>query len=113
PRQLVTILEGESLVNDATALTIYGLAVAAVAGSAVSAGEAATTFVVALLGGLVIGLAVGWTIAHIRARIEDTPVEMTISLLTPYAAYLPAQWLDASGVIAAVAAGLFLGHRVS
>ena len=62
---------------------------------------------------MIIGVAVGWLIAHIRARIEDTPVEMTISLLTPYAAFLPADRLDASGVIATVAAGLYLGHRGS
>ena len=62
---------------------------------------------------MAIGVAVGWIVAHIRARIEDTPVEMTISLLTPYAAFLPADRLDASGVIATVAAGLYLGHRGS
>ena len=66
-----------------------------------------------MLGGSAIGLAVGWIIAQVRARIEDTPVEITISLLTPYAAFLPAQELGASGVIAAVAAGLYLGRRGS
>src|SRR5213076_2190460 len=80
-RQIVTILEGESLLNDATALTIYGIAVAA-AGGAFSPTTAVTTFAVALVGGCVIGVAVGWVIAEIRVRIEDTPVEMTISLLT-------------------------------
>jgi hypothetical protein len=71
------------------------------------------TFAVALLGGTAIGLAMGWIVAHVRARIEDTPVEMTISLLTPYAAFLPAQQLGVSGVIASVAAGLYLGRRGS
>ena len=113
PRQIVTILEGESLLNDATALTIYGIAVAAAAGGAFSPTTAVTTFAVALLGGCVIGVAVGWVIAEIRVRIEDTPVEMTISLLTPYAAFLPAERLGASGVIATVTAGLYLGHRGS
>jgi CPA1 family monovalent cation:H+ antiporter len=113
PRQIVTILEGESLLNDATALTIYGIAVAAAAGGAFSPTTAVTTFVGALLGGCAVGVAVGWLIAHIRSRIEDTPVEMTISLLTPYAAFLPAERLGASGVIATVAAGLYLGHRGS
>jgi monovalent cation/hydrogen antiporter len=61
----------------------------------------------------VVGLAVGWIIGQVRARIEDTPVEMTISLLTPYAAFLPAQQLGVSGVIATVAAGLYLGRRSS
>ena len=113
PRQIVTILEGESLLNDATALTIYSIALAVAAGSAFSPTTAGLTFAGALLGGAAIGLAVGWLIAQVRARIEDTPVEMTISLLTPYAAYLPAERLDVSGVIATVAAGLYLGHRGS
>jgi len=113
PRQIVTILEGESLLNDATALTIYGVALAVAAGAAFSPAEAIVRFAGAILGGVAIGVAVGWLVAHIRARIEDTPVEMTISLLTPYSAFLPADRLDASGVIAAVAAGLYLGHRGS
>src|SRR5437773_8275612 len=66
-----------------------------------------------MLGGGAIGVAVGWVIAQIRTRLEDTPVEITISLLTPYAAFLPADRLGASGVIATVAAGLYLGHRGS
>jgi len=113
PRQVVTILEGESLLNDATALTIYGIALAVAAGSLFSPTAAGVAFTTALLGGSLIGLAVGWLIAHIRASIEDTPVEMTISLLTPYAAFLPAERLGASAVIATVAAGLYLGHRGS
>jgi CPA1 family monovalent cation:H+ antiporter len=111
PRQVVTILEGESLLNDATALTIYGIALAVAAGSAFSPTTAVVTFTSAVVGGCFIGVAVGWLIARIRARLADTPVEMTISLLTPYAAFLPAARLHASGVIATVAAGLFLGHR--
>ena len=113
PRQIVTILEGESLLNDATALTIYSIALATTAGGAFSPATAVTTFAGALLGGAVVGVVIGWLIAHIRARIEDTPVEMTISLLTPYAAFLPAERLHVSGVIAAVAAGLYLGQRGS
>ena len=113
PRRIVTILEGESLLNDATALTIYGIAVGVAGGSAFRPSAGGTTFVVALLGGTAIGLAVGWLVGHIRARIEDTPVEMTISLLTPYAAFLPAEQLGVSGVIATVAAGLYLGRRSS
>ena len=113
PRQIVTILEGESLLNDATALTIYSIALAVAGGRAFSPTTAVLTFAGAMLGGCAIGLAVGWIIAHIRTRLEDTPVEMTISLLTPYAAFLPAGRLAASGVIATVAAGLYLGHRGS
>jgi Na+/H+ antiporter len=113
PRRIVTILEGESLLNDATALTIYSIAVAAAVGGSFRPSTGIMTFLVVMLGGSAIGLAVGWIIAHVRARIEDTPVEITISLLTPYAAFLPAQQLGVSGVIATVAAGLYLGRRGS
>jgi len=111
PRQIVTILEGESLLNDATALTIYGIALAVAAGGAFAPSAVVLTFAGAMLGGAAIGLVLGWVVAGIRARLQDTPVEMTISLLTPYAAFLPAHWLGASGVIATVAAGMYLGYR--
>jgi CPA1 family monovalent cation:H+ antiporter len=113
PRWMVTILEGESLLNDATALTIYSIAIAVAVGGAFTPSTGLATFAGAMLGGIAIGLAVGWIVAQVRARIEDTPVEMTISLLTPYAAFLPAQALGVSGVIATVAAGLYLGRRGS
>src|SRR5881397_2191209 len=93
PRRIVTILEGESLLNDATALTIYGIAIAVAVGGSFKPSAGVATFAGAMLGGSAIGLAVGWIVAQIRARIEDTPVEITISLLTPYAAFLPAQQL--------------------
>ena len=112
PRRILTILEGESLLNDATALTIYSVVLAAAA-RRFSAGEALATFALALVGGVAIGLAVGWIVAQIRARLDDTPVEMTISLVTPYAAFLPAAQLGVSGVIAAVTAGLFLAREGS
>src|SRR5258705_2661983 len=111
PRRIVATLEGESLLNDATALTIYSIAIAAAVGGSFSPGSAAATFTLAIVGGLAVGVAVGWVVAQIRSRIEDTPVEITISLLTPYAAFLPAESLGASGVIATVAAGVYLGHR--
>jgi len=113
PRRIVATLEGESLLNDATALTIYSIAIAAAVGGSFSPGSAAATFTLAIVGGLAVGVAVGWVVAQIRSRIEDTPVEITISLLTPYAAFLPAESLGASGVIATVAAGVYLGHRGS
>jgi CPA1 family monovalent cation:H+ antiporter len=113
PRRVVTLLEGESLLNDATALTMYSIALAAAFGGTFSPTTAILTFAGAILGGAVIGVAIGWVIAQIRTRLEDTPVEMTISLLTPYAAFLPAERLGASAVIATVAAGLYLGHHGS
>ena len=113
PRQIVTILEGESLLNDATALTIYGAALGAVSVGAFSPLGAVGMFLWSAVAGAVIGLVVGAIVAEIRARLSDTPVEITISLLTPYAAFLPAQSLGVSGVIATVVAGLYLGRRSS
>src|SRR5206468_899623 len=63
--------------------------------------------------GVALGLVVGWLIAHVRSRLADLPVEITVSLLTPYAAYLPAELFGVSGVLAAVTAGLYLGRRAS
>ncbi len=113
PRRIITILEGESLLNDATALTLYSIALTTALGSAFSGFTAVVTFAGAIAGGGAIGVAVAWVIAQIRSRLQDTPVEITISLLTPYAAFLPADGIGASGVIAAVTAGLYLGHRGS
>jgi Na+/H+ antiporter len=110
PRRIVTVVEGESLVNDASALIAYRVAVAAAVGGTFSLGEAALDFVVAAAGGVAVGLAAGWVIGEVRRRIEDPPVEITISLLTGYAAYVPAEELGLSGVLAAVAAGLYIGR---
>ena len=114
PRRVITILEGESLLNDATALTIYRAAIGAAAAAAtVTVVGSLASFVFVALGGILIGLVVGWIVAWVRTQLEDTPVEITVSLLTPYAAYLPAELLGVSGVLAAVTAGLFLGRRGS
>jgi CPA1 family monovalent cation:H+ antiporter len=112
PRRLVTVVEGESLVNDAGALIAYRVAVAAAVGGTFSLGEAALDFVVAAAGGVAVGLAAGWVIGEVRRRLDDPPVEITVSLLTGYAAYVPAEELELSGVLAAVTAGLYIG-RVS
>jgi monovalent cation/hydrogen antiporter len=111
PRRLVTVLEGESLVNDATALVAYRLAVAAVVAGSFTLWEAGLQFVSRGVGGVAIGLAVGWLIAEARRRIEDPVVEIVLSVVTGYAAYLPAELLGASGVLAAVTAGLYVGWR--
>jgi monovalent cation/hydrogen antiporter len=111
PRRLVTLLEGESLVNDATALVAYRLAVGAVVAGSFTLWEGGVRFVAGAVGGVVIGLAVGWLVAEARRRIEDPPVEIVLSVVTGYAAYLPADRLGASGVLAAVTAGLFVGWR--
>ncbi len=111
PRRLVTILEGESLVNDATALVTYRFAVAATLTGAFSLGDAAVAFVVAAVGGVLIGLVVGTVVNFLFARLEDPPVEVLISLIAPFAAYLPAESLHFSGVLAVVSAGLWHGWR--
>ena len=114
PRRLVIIFEGESLVNDATALTIYRLAVAAAAlgaSASFNLGSAAVSFVTVAVGGAIVGLVVGWVGAWLLSLLEDPPVEVLISLLIPFAAYLPAEELGVSGVLATVAAGLFVGLR--
>jgi CPA1 family monovalent cation:H+ antiporter len=111
PRRIVSIVEGESLINDGTALVAYRFAVAAAVGGSFSLLDAGLEFVAGAIGGVLIGLAVGWVISEVRRRIEDVPVEITISLLSGYAGYLPAEALDASGVLAAVTVGIVLGWR--
>jgi CPA1 family monovalent cation:H+ antiporter len=111
PRRLVTVLEGESLVNDATALVAYRLGVAAVVAGSFTLWAAGVQFVSRGIGGVAIGLAVGWLIAEARRRIEDPVVEIVLSVVTGYAAYLPAELTGASGVLAAVTAGLYVGWR--
>jgi CPA1 family monovalent cation:H+ antiporter len=111
PRRIVTILEGESLVNDATALTAYRVTVAATLTGVFVAGDALLEFAVVVLGGVAVGLAVGVIVAWAWSRLFDPPVEILLSLLIPYAAYLPAEELHVSGVIAVVTAGLYVGRR--
>ena len=115
PRRLVTILEGESLVNDATAITCLRVAIVAIGGS-ITAVQASVGFVVAAVGGAAVGLAVALLVVPIRRRITQPVFDTAISLLVPWAAYLPAEALNiggfhGSGVIAVVTAGLILGHK--
>ncbi|MEA2311156.1 MAG: monovalent cation/hydrogen antiporter [Solirubrobacteraceae bacterium] len=110
PNRIETILEGESLVNDGTGLTAYKVATAA-AGASVSIPGAAGKFVAIGLGGAAVGLAVGWIFSRLRAAIDDSLLDVVLSLLTPFAAYVPAEKVGASGVLAVVTAGLLVGHR--
>jgi len=111
PRRIVNVIEGESLVNDASALVLYKVAVTAAVGGGVSMAEASLEFVAAAAGGVAIGIAVGFVVAAVRRRLDDPPTEITISLFTGYAAFLGADAIGASGVLAAVATGLYLGWR--
>ena len=111
PRRYVTIVEGESLVNDATALVAYKFAVAATVTGSFSMAEAGGRFVLNAVVGIAIGIAVGYVVALLRKALDDAPTEITISLVTPYFAYLPAEALGVSAVLAAVTAGIYLGWR--
>jgi CPA1 family monovalent cation:H+ antiporter len=109
PRNLLTVVEGESLLNDAGALVAYKFAVAAVMTGTFSLGDAALRFVGNVAAGIAIGLAVGWAIREVRRRIDNAPVEITISLMTGYFAYLPAEAAGVSAVLAAVTTGIYVG----
>ena len=111
PRRLLTLLEGESLVNDATALVAYRIAVAAAVSGSFVLWEAGLRFVVTAAGGVAVGLLAGWLVAELRRRLDDPVVEIVVSVFTGYAAYLPAELLGVSGVLAAVTAGVYVGWR--
>ena len=112
PHRLVTILEGESLVNDATSLVALSFALSALASGQFSLSSATLRFVAVAAGGVGVGCAVGWLMLALRRRIKDESLSLLLSLLSPYAAYLPADRLGFSGVLSAVSAGLFLGWRL-
>ena len=113
PRRIVTILVGESLVNDSTALIAFKFAVGAATAGTFSLVDAAGEFVLSVAAGIAIGLIVAWAVAQVRVRIQDAPTEAVLSLGTAYFAYLPADALGASGVIAAVTAGIYLGWHAA
>jgi Na+/H+ antiporter len=111
PRSVVTVLEGESLLNDATGLVAYRFAVAALVVGSFSLLEVGLNFVYVATVGVAVGLLAGWLVGKLRRVLRDPPVEITISLLTPFAAYLPAEAIHASGVLATVACGIYLGRQ--
>jgi len=110
PRQVVTILEGESLLNDATALVALRTAIAATLG-AVGVFEVGAEFVVAAVGGALVGFLTFLLVARVRRRVTDPVLDTGISLVVPFAAYVAAEGIHASGVIGVVVAGLLLGHK--
>src|SRR6266540_2743370 len=111
PRRIVTVLEGESLLNDATALVAYRVAVAAAVSGVFSPAELSWRFALASVGGAVVGLAVALAVDWLRRRIDDPIIDNTMSLVAPFAAYLPAEVIGASGVLAVVVTGLYLGYQ--
>jgi CPA1 family monovalent cation:H+ antiporter len=108
PRQVMVILEGEGLANDATALILYRFAVIAVSTGAFSFGAAAGTFSLIVVGEIIYGVAVGWLSLRLRKWAREPRVEITLSLMTPYLAYWVPEHLHGSGVLATVACGLFV-----
>jgi len=110
PHRLVTILEGESLVNDATALVLLRSAIAAVAAATTFWGSVGDFFF-DVLTAIAVGFAVGIVAVFIRSRLKDPVLDTAVSFAVPFVAYLPAEALGASGVIAVVVAGLYSGHR--
>ncbi|MFA6209264.1 MAG: Na+/H+ antiporter [Candidatus Obscuribacterales bacterium] len=111
PKRLMEIIKGESLTNDATGLVAYQFAVAAVATGAFSLYEMGTKFFYVAIGGIIIGLATGFILVRLRTRLEHKPVEIIVSLLSPFIAYLTAEHLHVSSVLSVVTAGLLLGWR--
>lgn len=109
PRRLLSIVEGESLVNDGTALVFYRVAVTAAVAGTFSVWDASWRLLWSIVGGVAIGLVVGFLIAEVRRRIDNPPVEVTIALLTGFVAFIPANAVGASGVLAVVTAGIYLG----
>jgi CPA1 family monovalent cation:H+ antiporter len=110
PRRLVTVLEGESLLNDATALVALNAAVAAIV-SVVNPLQVAGDFVIAVVGGVAVGLAVGWVFSMIRKQLRSPVLDTSLSLIIPYLAFIVAQSFGGSGVLAVVLSGLFLAYR--
>lgn len=107
---ITTVVEGESLVNDGIALTLLSVGLAAVS-HPIGIGTGLLDFLEVAGGGTAFGLAVGWVASHLRVPMRDSPSQIVVSLLVPYAAYLPADALGLSGVLAALAAGLVIGQR--
>jgi len=113
PRRMVTILEGEGLLNDATALVLFRVAVAVAVSGTFSLGQAGVELVVSAVGGTAVGLAVGLAGSLVLRRVSEAPVENTVKLLLPYVAWLAAERLQVSGVLAVLACGLLMARHWS
>lgn len=111
PKRLVVILEGESLLNDASSLVLYRFAVAATLAGEVSLGQASASFLLSAVGGMLIGYAVGRVAMWVFTHLQDTLLDILVSFLAGFAAYLAAEQVHASGVLAAVTCGLVLGRQ--
>lgn len=111
PARVTTILQGESLVNDATAITAYKVALAAAVGEGMSWGGGIGEFLLASVGGVGVGLVLMVPLHWLRTHLKEPLLQNTLSLLIPFAAYAAAERVHASGVLAVVVVALYLGHR--
>ena len=111
PYRIEALLEGESLVNDATALVALQFALGALTSGQFSIADASVRFVFVSAGGIALGLAVGYVMRWVQRRLDDPPVQIIVSLLTPFVCYLAAEAVDTSGVLAVVVCGLYYGWR--
>ncbi|WP_026482515.1 cation:proton antiporter [Agromyces subbeticus] len=111
PRRVMTVISGESLVNDATSITLFRTFAAIVAGATVTWLDGIGSFVIAVVVGTGLGLVIGWLVTLLRTRLDDPVVLGTVSLLIPFAAYAIAERLGGSGVLAVVAAGILIGYH--
>jgi CPA1 family monovalent cation:H+ antiporter len=109
PRRLIDIVEGESLVNDGTALVLLKTAITAAVAGSFSLWDASGRLVLNVVGGVAVGLVVGYVIRRVRRPLDNPPIEVTIAFLTGYFAFLPASVLGVSGVLAVVTAGVYMG----
>src|SRR5262245_6515683 len=108
PRRLLVVLEGEGLANDATALILYKFAVVAVTAGSFSVGQAAGNFALIVVGEVLYGIGVGWLSLRLRHWARNPRVEITLSVMTPFVAYLIPHQIGGSGVLATMAAGLYV-----
>ena len=113
PERLATIVEGEGLTNDGTALVLYTGAVGTAMVGAIRPGPLVVTLLAAPAGGAALGLAVGWLAVQVRRRIDNSLLEITLSLVTPYLTYVLAEGVHVSGVLATVTAGIYVGSHLS
>jgi Na+/H+ antiporter len=111
PERLVTIVEAEGMINDGTALVLYAAAVDAVVAGTLRPKELAVTLLVGPVGGAALGLGIAWVLVWARRRLDQPLVEITLSLATPYLAYVLAEAAQMSGVLATVSAGVYVGSR--
>lgn len=111
PKRVIAILTGEGLVNDATALTLFTVAVSTVVGTQVFVDSPVVFFGYEVVGGVAVGLVLSVTVHWVRSRMDHPSLETALGLVIPFTAYLVAEEIHASGVLAVVAAGLYMGHR--